>query len=179
MVFAADSGHTGPSHLPQPTGTAQTDPIISRQQVGQHRPSPAAVIMPSPSTFSLRLLLHLFVFQQLWLRLATALGKAVPALCPELGITSATFLWLQAADREAFLWLPPPVTQHKSIKTPGQQQLFPGRYSRQQFHTLHTPYPSEVLFLAPHCIYSGCNILWCNIQLAFKTHFSIYCQVEC
>lgn len=91
----------------------------------------------------------LSVFQQLRLRLATAPGKAVPAPCPEVAITSASFPRLQAANREAFLWLTPSITQHNSTETAGQQELFPSRQGRQQFHTLHTPYPSEELFLDP------------------------------
>lgn len=91
----------------------------------------------------------LSAFQQLWQRLVTAPGKAVPAPCPELGITSATLLRLQAADREAFPWLTPSITQHDSVKTPGQQQLFPGRHGRQQFHMLSYAVPVKGIFPRP------------------------------
>lgn len=46
--------------------------------------------------------------RQLW-------AEPVPAPCPELGITSTTFLWLQAADREAFPWLTPSITRRNSV----------------------------------------------------------------
>lgn len=61
IVFAAHSRRTGPSHLPWLPGTGRTDPAIPRQQLGQHRSSPAGVIVPSPSTFSLGLPLPLCV----------------------------------------------------------------------------------------------------------------------
>lgn len=97
--------------------------------------------------------------QQLRPRLVTAPGKAVLALHPELGITSVTFPRLQAADREAFSWLTPSITQRGSIQTPGRQRLFPGGHGRQQFRMPHTLYLSEALFLALHCVYSSCNTL--------------------
>lgn len=118
-------------------------------------------------------------FQQLRPRLVTAPGKAVLAPHPELGITSVTFPRLQAADGEAFPWLTPSITQRGSIQTPGRQRLFPGRHGRQRFHMPRTLYLSEALFLALRCICGGCNTLWCNVQHAFKTHFSIYCQAKC
>lgn len=85
--LAAHSGHTGPSHLPRTPCAGQPDPTLPWQQLGQHRSSPGKVTMPPPSTFPLGLLLPLCFPAAV----TAAPGKAVPAPCPELGITSATF----------------------------------------------------------------------------------------
>lgn len=178
MGFAAHSRHTRPSKVPWPTDRgSQTQQSHSSRWDSAHS-SPAGLILPPPSTFPPGLLLNLRISAA-----ATEAGASSRQGCAGPAPRARHHLCdLPAAagcQGEAFPRLTPSITQRGTIETPGRLRLFPGGHGRQQFHMPHTLYLSEALFLALHCIYSSCNTLWCNIQHAFKTHFSIYCQAKC
>lgn len=179
MGFAAHSRHTRPSKAPWPTDRgSQTHPSHSSRS-DRADSSPAGLILPPPpSTFPLGLLLNLsFSAAATEAGDSSRQGCAGPA--PRAGHHPCDLPAVAGCRRRS---LPMADTIHHSARlhrTPGRQRLFPGRHGRQQFHMPHALYLSEALFLALHCIYSSCNTLWCNIQHAFKIHFSIYCQAKC
>lgn len=173
MGFAAHSRHTRPSKLPWLTDTRQTEPTGPQQPLGQRGFHPAASFNLSSraAAASPRLSSCDRGWWQLQARLRWPCTQSwASPLRPSRGCRLPT-------EKPCHGWHHPSLSA--APETPGRQRRFPGRHGRQQFHMPHMLYLSEALFLALRCIYSSCNTLWCNIQHAFKAHFSIYCQVKC